>query len=672
MGLCSLILGSLLLAESGAPASRGTNPEVIAQAFTVPAQGTLSGRTISLAEALASARDRAAQLEVTHAYWRLSGAVGEYALRHEAAGQLRGVQARAGDASTFRAARTDCMEALRIAELHVVQAQRTLVDAARLSPSLPLPLPSDLPHAGPYRTGFDEVYASRSVPAGARLAHRTLPLRRQAIEARAAAVRAALDALEAATDAYRAGTVDASVLLTGLVEATRQRAGLVADVCQYNHEIADYALLVAGVPSSPQSLAAMLLLTSGGSGPASETISDLSALPPAPLPRGTESEPSAVAPAAWLTPESEGQADAVWSGSPNGQPTLAPAKPPAEAAEPLPKPPRPIPETDKAPSPLPVAKPDTDRSEGEASADPMPPAPRSATERLSRREPGAVEQTVQRAPAAEEPAASKAPASADYSGLVAATPGARAKHLSAALHWNRNLPKESGRPIELAECLLRLPAADRRSAIDAYWLARQRAAEYEALTGQGELLDQLAPAALGHRLQPTGALDMLRLRAARLACEAERARAHVELVHWQFELTRRTGRALDGDWLLPSTAPHAGPYLLKLDAQPPALVKSPAVQRLATAIPALSNQLQEQATAVVEADGDRAAAAAEYQARGRGIDQVLACVHRQTVETLVFLQMLSGYNRAIAEYALAVLPASMPGDQLVQTLVILR
>jgi hypothetical protein len=51
---------------------------------------------------------------------------------------------------------------------------------------------------------------------------------------------------------------------------------------------------------------------------------------------------------------------------------------------------------------------------------------------------------------------------------------------------------------------------------------------------------------------------------------------------------------------------------------------------------------------------------------------MLTCVRSQTVETLAFLQMLTGYNRAIAEYALIVLPPAISGEQLVQTLVIIR
>jgi hypothetical protein len=40
------------------------------------------------------------------------------------------------------------------------------------------------------------------------------------------------------------------------------------------------------------------------------------------------------------------------------------------------------------------------------------------------------------------------------------------------------------------------------------------------------------------------------------------------------------------------------------------------------------------------------------------------------METLAVLETLTAYNRAIAEYVLTVVPAAIPADQLVQTLVL--
>jgi hypothetical protein len=278
---------------------------------------------------------------------------------------------------------------------------------------------------------------------------------------------------------------------------------------------------------------------------------------------------------------------------------------------------------------------------------------------------------VQRPTGTEALGTATASSPALYPALVSVPAGARVKQLSAALHWNRNLPQDTGRAAELEECLRGLSGTDRRGVIDAYWIARQRAAEHQVLAEQAGLIEQIVPLALERR-QTTGALDMLRIRTARQACEADLAGAQVELLQAVFELTRRTGRALDGPWLVPATAPHAGQYLLKLEAQRPEIVKQPAMQRLAAAVPALNDALREQAAAVVEADSVRAAATTTYQLSGKNIDQLLTGVRAQTVETFAFLRMLTAYNQSIAEYALTVLPPAISGEQLVQTLVIIR
>jgi len=620
---------------------RAVTPEVVARLFAVPADGVVSGRPITLLEALGSARDRSEQTEAARAYWQLSAALGQYRVSHDAAERLRHIEPRADDAPVFRAARAKTAESLRNAELAAGRAQRALAEIARLNSSQPLPLPADLPHIGPYRTNFDEVYAVQNVPPSMRLIHRTLPLRRKGIDARATAVQASEDAAETAIDLYRAGTIDLSVLLSCLDRVADERATLVWEVCQYNREIANYAMGVAGIQVSPQALVAMLILPAAGTEGAPAEIGNMATPRALPNRRSAVTQSSGVEPATWLQPVPEGQpaegTSLPGSGRPTlapTRPTLAPPKPPAAPAESLPVPPKPVADPKKA-GPPPSAR--------------------------------MVERQV-----AATPNAASASSLALYPALVNAAPAARVKHLGQALHWNRNLPQDAGRPTGLDECLRGLSGSDRRSVLDAYWLARQRAAEYQAIASQAEFMEQLSPIVLEHRGQASGPLDMLRLRAARLACDAAQLEAHVELLESEFELTRRAGRPLDAAWLLPSTVPHAGPYLLKLDAQRPEVVKQAAVQRLAATIPALDDALQEQATAVVESDSARAAAAAAYQAGGRSIDALLTCIHGQTAETLAFLQMLSGYNRAIAEYALAVLPPTVSGEQLVQTLVLIR
>ena len=135
-------------------------------------------------------------------------------------------------------------------------------------------------------------------------------------------------------------------------------------------------------------------------------------------------------------------------------------------------------------------------------------------------------------------------------------------------------------------------------------------------------------------------------------------------------MARRIDRASDTRWPMPDTTPHSGPYLLRLDARPRELAQTWQMKRLAATIPTLGEGLQDRAAAVIEADAARAAAAADFAAGDRDLEGALASVSRQTEETFAFLDLLGEYNRAIAEYALTVLPAAAPAEQVVATLVV--
>ena len=87
-------------------------------------------------------------------------------------------------------------------------------------------------------------------------------------------------------------------------------------------------------------------------------------------------------------------------------------------------------------------------------------------------------------------------------------------------------------------------------------------------------------------------------------------------------------------------------------------------------IPGLGESVQQRATAVVEADAARAAAAEKYRSGAATIDQVLDGVAAQTEQTTAFLDSLTEYNRAIAEYVLLVRPPATPADKLVASLVV--
>jgi len=161
-----------------------------------------------------------------------------------------------------------------------------------------------------------------------------------------------------------------------------------------------------------------------------------------------------------------------------------------------------------------------------------------------------------------------------------------------------------------------------------------------------------------------------RLHSAQATTRAAKDEALVALVEAQFELARRVGQAADGLWPIPSTIPHSGPYLLKLDAQPRGLAESWTFKRLAAIIPVLTESVREHAAAAVGADLARAKAGAAFAQDPQTVEEALAAVGEQTEQTLAFLQTLTDYNSAIAEYALAVLPADAPADALAAALVV--
>jgi hypothetical protein len=251
----------------------------------------------------------------------------------------------------------------------------------------------------------------------------------------------------------------------------------------------------------------------------------------------------------------------------------------------------------------------------------------------------------------------------DLDGLSAQV---QAKRLTAVLHRPADDVGPEGKTVDLETCLQGLTSGRRRAVIEAYWEASLRAAQHEAYRKHTELLDDLH-----ETVTAVGSSDAIaRLRAARLDADADLLEAENRLLTAQHELTQRCGRSLDGRWLLPTTLPHAGNYRLRLESQPRRLVESWTLKRLAAIIPALGTSLADRAQAVVEADSIRTQTVAVYRSQGISFNRVLSAVDEQTKETLAFLDLVGAYNQSIADYVTAVVPAALPEEQLVATLVV--
>ena len=370
-----------------------------------------------------------------------------------------------------------------------------------------------------------------------RLIHSTWPVfARKAIDARATAVQASEDAAETAVDLYRTGTIEFPVLLACLSRVADEQSATVGEVCQYNRQIADYAVGVAGVQITPQALVAMLILPAAGgeSGPAE--IGRMATPRVLPNRWAAVTPPSTVEPATFLQAAPEGQpADGTLLPG-RGRPTLAPSSLPAVPSGRPPFPPKPVADPDR-PGP---AMTDVRREVVGCPASPPQPtiAPRVGIDRspAARKDAAAAPRMIDRQPAA--PRTSRRPRRRPFT-RPWSTPRrrARVKHLAQTLHWNRSLPQDAGRPTELDECLRGLSGNDRHSVLDAYWLWPQRAAEYQVIAGQAEFMEQLvanrarashaACRVARHAPALRRALG-LRRRGARGECRASRSRVRAD------------------------------------------------------------------------------------------------------------------------------------------------
>jgi hypothetical protein len=258
-----------------------------------------------------------------------------------------------------------------------------------------------------------------------------------------------------------------------------------------------------------------------------------------------------------------------------------------------------------------------------------------------------------------------------FSSMMYSTPAVRAKQLTQAIHEEVAPNDSSGsKSVTLRDCLLRDAGGNRLATIDAYWLAWRRTAECKMLDRQAELLKGLVEVVLERRNDPAGAADMVRLQARREAAKAVAAQAQAARTETLYSLALRIGAVADAEWPTPSTAPHSGDYLLRLESQPRAVAESRTARRLTATVPALGESVRQHATALVESDSAQRQAVDRYRGRETSIDELLDAASRETQQTSAFLDALCDYNHAIAEYVLLVVPPTTPADRLVTALVV--
>jgi hypothetical protein len=638
---------------------------MVAALSQLPEGEVIPGSPLSLLQAISNARDRSQQAAAIHAYWRLTQAVAAYRICFDADRQLSQFRTREVAGSTLLTAKEAAAKAsLQTARVAVSGAQYDLAAAAQLSPASLPPLAANLPHAGPYRTSFEGIASRPSIAPAALLLNRTLPDNYQAIQQRLAALHEAGLALAAAAELYQPGQGDLAGLLRCHDAFVSQQRIFMADVCDYNHRIADYVLSVAPQSTTGQALVNMLILTEQSIRAPAGTPAKPGRNGALPGSFGVDGEPNAVRAASGQEPLSSGAAQ------PRKEPKSIlrqPGEARAATANPADRLRNAgvavgfnVATADGAPADRPPGA-GVAPSLSAAPAGPLvpvpPPAslpgPRTAQMQITRTDPKTLER---------------------FSGLAdEKSKASRAQELATFLHAPVQVGEGGAKPVELRECLRLARPADRRDVIAAYWLARQRAAENQWLAYEKTCLEQLDQPARDHRVaSTTGALESVRVHAVREAVDADRLESGIALLEAEFDLTRRCGVPAGSSWYLPVTVPHAGPYDLKQGSLPTQLSQSWTVRRLVDVIPGYLDDLQQRATAVVQADVARAAFTAAYQEGNAPIETVLSQIEKETAEVRSFLQAATKYNQSIAEYVLLVAPPSIDAETLSRALVIPR
>lgn len=270
------------------------------------------------------------------------------------------------------------------------------------------------------------------------------------------------------------------------------------------------------------------------------------------------------------------------------------------------------------------------------------------------------------------PVDSEQPDHESYAALLTMSAPKRTHRLARLLHWDRSLGESAEPALSLEQYLALVQPADRRRAVEVYWLAREQAARCQVASDQIDQLAALYPLVLQAVRRPGGAEAMLDLRAWQQAAQADLLENQMLLWARRMDLATLLGRAGNPkDWPMPATPPHGGRYETKLDSQPQTLAHSVALQHLATTVPGLYAALEDRAEAIIRLDGQRGLPIGVFEKeRYADLWDALALIDRQAVESQAFLSTLTRYNSSIADYALAILPPTISPVELTASLVV--
>ena len=698
--------------------SRRLPPALLAGAMPQQPQNAGPFQPVRLAHLLARPAPRDQQRNLILSYWELAAAVATVSFRKQELSWLQSVRVVPADQQAYQAAISEATAALQAAETALANAQQSLAQKAGWDAKTVRPWPLDKPHIGTYSTMLKSLFAGRSIPRDLLLIDRCLPWWQKAIDRRAQAVYAAEDALEALLEAYQQGRTDLRPLLWAYAQWREQHTAFLKATVAYNAQIADFALAVASPWLYGPGLVRMLILVEEGSqsvpppgnrkGEVRGTFGQAEHGADSGVVRATYEEPlpRQEMPAGALEPIPLGNAEPLIGGRNLGlppaggvpgqpgaagsssrippskgvqEPTLAPPKPSSEVIRPL------VPLTPErgpsasAPDSGPGRGPERDSGTGPGNSPPRAPGSSGAGE--SAKPPASQEPTLpepESAFAGQQPRVREAKRPSDhpawaeetvalYPGLEKTSPSVQAENLAWSFHGPTE-PKRNLRQEKLLSCLQRVSPTQRRELLEAYWVLWQQRAQIIALEQQKANLDKLGMAILQ---QPSGflrAAERLLWRIALLATEAEQMEAQVRLLEREEKLARLLGIGLEGT-LVPATVPYTGPYNLQLETLDQKVRSSWAVRRAAGMVPFLYTDLQQRAKAVVQADQARTELFQQYGRGQRPLHDLLAAYEQQKQATFEFLQTLTDYNQAIADYVVLVVSPDLPAEKFLGTLV---
>lgn len=223
---------------------------------------TLTGRKISLRQALARVSNRDERIAVIKTYWRLSVAAADLNHAHDEVQQLASFPDPLSelDGAQLSAAVVSAAARLSETKLVLLSTQHELVQLMK-SGSSELPLTSDIPFVGSYEPKFNEIFAGRTAPADLRRLADSFPLYLELCNARARSVLGAEATLKQLADAYPRGNVAFAQILDAFRNLREQRIAFLATVRDYNSAIADYSLNTINVGLNTDAVVATLIET---------------------------------------------------------------------------------------------------------------------------------------------------------------------------------------------------------------------------------------------------------------------------------------------------------------------------------------------------------------------------------------------------------------------------